>query len=336
MKIGYITDLHITSSISDLFSESKSDLYGDTINFFIQNCITHAVDAVIIGGDILDKNGLSSIHDINLSATLIAKISSNFDTHIILGNHEKYDKSHKVNLLSYLGNINNVTVHDTPSTLIIADNEIGLLPYSYPKDYDDITTLVTSSSKVKTWFSHLDLMGHTFKSKHIASTGYNVVDLLNTNNVLINGHYHNRSKYELEGLHIYHPGSPYCRDFGDGNDVRGVTIFTLEDNVLKNSEFLPNPYNKEYLTVRSEEDMKSLLTNDRIAEIRYSEDLDISAIQEVLDEHSSKVIKKQVVLPEVLNNEDISLEESIVGYLDRLTTELSKDKLLTLAKSCIS
>ena len=261
MKILLYSDLHIsrTSSIlpigDDIKYTFRQKMIIETGKYLANLADEEKVDLIINLGDTFDQHTVTS-YDVDTASEFFECFRYINKPHLVLvGNHEMINQ--QFNAIKLAGNINNITVINTPciidtKTCLISEESIDLafLPYC---DYKDIFDF----PKGNFLFSHQDIQGSSIRGDFKLPDGINPNDLKSFYKLVFNGHIH---KPSIEG-NIINVGSITTHSFSDDEDsVPQCYIF--DTNTLDLRIFKPTicPLFRR-VDIETIEDLKSFISN---------------------------------------------------------------------------
>ena len=235
MKILLITDQHFgVRNDNQSFIDHYKKFYGKIVLPYID---AHKIDTVIALGDTFDKR--RSINFMSLEAAkdmwFNPLAERNVQMHMLVGNHDIYYKNTlRVNAPSeLLGEYDNITVYDTPSTVDFDSLPILLLPWICDENRERSMECI-SKSVAPVCMGHLELNGFEAHPGHVMDHGMDK-SIFKKFKRVFSGHYHMKSKKE----NVTYLGNPYQLYWNDYGCKRGFHIFDTE--TLKTT-FYRNPF----------------------------------------------------------------------------------------------
>jgi DNA repair exonuclease SbcCD nuclease subunit len=183
---------------------------------------------IVIAGDIFHNRheiGVNTIH----AAYKFFDILKDYNIVAITGNHDCYykDKS-DINSVAIL-NKQNIRVFEDVTTFTEQNKKITFCPWGAELKDIPLSDII---------FGHFEILNFKMNQHKICDHGLETEHLLNKAQLIISGHFHYREhrKYS-NGKSILYLGSPYELDFGDRDQIKGVSILNLENLQI---EFIEN------------------------------------------------------------------------------------------------
>lgn len=235
MTIALITDQHLDGRKgSGVFWNYFEKFYENVFFPYLEkNKITTVIDL----GDTFDNR--KSV-DFNVLQRVKKKYfdvlqDMGIELHMILGNHDTYYKNtNEVNSPDLLlCDYNNITVYDEPTTVIIEDTPIALVPWINAGNLNQTMEFIDETS-AKVAMGHLELNGFEVTPGMKMDHGMDP-SLFAKFDKVFSGHFHHKSK---KG-NIQYLGNPYQMFWNDCDDVRGFHTFEPPTQKLK---YHKNPY----------------------------------------------------------------------------------------------
>jgi DNA repair exonuclease SbcCD nuclease subunit len=207
----------------------------DAVNWVEELAISHKCDATVYLGDFFDQSQLNSEE-----LTALQDVNWNDNAKLFLvGNHEMglstldYSSAH----IFQLGNRS--TVCSSPSSYMIGDTEICLLPYILNSDKNSITDYLVLNpiAKKRIIFSHNDIAGIQL-GKFMTKSGFTIEDIESNCDLFINGHLHNGGAVSDK---IYNIGNLTGQNFSEDAFKYEHCVFIIDTDTLQISIY-ENPY----------------------------------------------------------------------------------------------
>ena len=139
MKVGIITDTHFGArNDSTHFLDYYEKFYRDTFFTNLDNC---GITNLLILGDTFDRRKYVNFYSLKRTKEMFFDVlaEKNIQVYMLAGNHDTYFKNtndvNSVDLL--LREYSNVTVIDTPQTINVDGNDICMIPWICPENYQD-------------------------------------------------------------------------------------------------------------------------------------------------------------------------------------------------------
>ena len=262
MKIIHLADLHIGKRVNE-FSMIDDQKY--ILNQILEIIDKEKPDAVIIAGDVYDKQ-VPSIEAVELLDSFISDISKRkTTTFIISGNHDSAERLAFGSSLMAMGKIYISPVYNGKISKYTLKNDFGsanfyLLPFVKPshvkrffpdekiESYTDAIKVVIDNLKLDTSEINI-LIAHQFvtgasrtESEEISVGGLDNVDasVFEDFDYVALGHIHRPQKIGTE--RIRYCGTPLKYSFSEVNDTKSVSIIEInskEDFNLRTIPLIP-------------------------------------------------------------------------------------------------
>ena len=262
MKIIHLADLHIGKRVNE-FSMIDDQKY--ILNQILEIIDKEKPDAVIIAGDVYDKQ-VPSIEAVELLDSFISDISKRkTTTFIISGNHDSAERLAFGSSLMAMGKIYISPVYNGKISKYTLKNDFGsanfyLLPFVKPnhvkrffpdekiESYTDAIRVVVDNLKLDTSEINI-LIAHQFvtgasrtESEEISVGGLDNVDasVFDDFDYVALGHIHRPQKIGTE--RIRYCGTPLKYSFSEVNDAKSVSIIEInskEDFNLRTIPLIP-------------------------------------------------------------------------------------------------
>ena len=261
-------------------------------------------DILIHCGDLYDNRTSIPIIASYKAEKILLELSEILPLHIIVGNHDLWNKgSNDINSVRLFNHVNNVSVY-TNTTIIEANGQkLVLMPW-IEKRLNMIKDI--SENPGDYLFCHSDLNGCKMHLNSVAHRNADKIDVDDFGKYkhVFSGHIHIRQTNK----NFSFIGSPYQMDRNDMGDQKGITILDLNTNKIY---FVPNTYSPVFrkFRVTNEDDI------DKLDELRGTKDYIDLAISNNLLINNRKLRRKLEVMLEKGNF-------ASVEYIDDITKEL--------------
>jgi len=254
-KILLIGDTHLglgyPNKLDHYFKVSQE--YFEKFLFPILSKLTKD-DIIVHLGDLFDNRNIVPINILNYAQSILERMSQICPVHVIIGNHDIYNKSiNDVNSLKAYNYIPNVNIYETTTKINFNGKQILLMPWVESKS--EQIELLKQYSGCDYLFCHSDLNGakmHLTSVAHRNSDKIDVEEFDGYKNVY-SGHIHLVQKSK----NFTFVGSIHEMDRNDIDNQKG--IFVLDTN--KEAElFIPNNISPKFkkIYVNKEEDIELL------------------------------------------------------------------------------
>ena len=303
MKVYMITDTHFGIYLNNLdkwLNMMENTIYNFLIPFLKKN--VKDGDILIHLGDLFDNRTSIPINVLNKVEKILKDISNIIPMHIMVGNHDLFNKGsnsiNSVRLYSYIND--NITVYEEPTNIKVMNKNLVLIPW-VEKRIDLIKAIKDNQGDYL--FCHSDLNGCVM---HLNSVAHRNVDKIDVEEFVgykevFSGHVHicQRNK------NFRFIGSLWQMDRNDTGDQKGITSLDLETGEV---EFHPNNYSPIFRKFRviTEEDI------DKLDDLRDTKDyIDISISNNLLI-NNRKLRRKLEVMLEKGNFASVEYIDDIV------------------------
>lgn len=315
MKIGIISDLHAgVRNDSVAFNEHFIKFFEQMFfPYLLENNIKH----VHILGDVFHNRTSTNSYILNSWKTKVFNVlNENFETYIILGNHDTYYKStNSINSLKeHLAHYDNIQIIDKPIVFSYGTTNILSVPWLTPSDIESFPDLLDSNAGVDAVFGHFDIVGFQhYKGLYNKDHGFSP-SLFKRFKMVLSGHYH----FKSSGDNITYVGSPYEMNWADHGCEHG---FHVLDTKTYDLEFIENT-NHMFYHLKFNKDEKTEITDV----------LSGSYVKVFFDGENRKEFSSYMAMVRALNPIDvvvIETQRSVDGKVDDVmvknTGELVKE-----------
>lgn len=271
MKIFITTDWHFGVYLNDLdkwVNMMEDYFYNDFIPFIKNNY--KEGDILIHCGDLYDNRTSIPIIVSYKAEKILLEISKILPIHIIVGNHDLWNKgSNDVNSVRLFNYVDNINVYTDISSIDLNGKKIILMPW-VEKRLDMITKIKENPGDFL--FCHSDLNGCRMHLNSIAHRNPDKIDVDEFSGYthVFSGHIHIRQTNK----NFTFIGSPYQMDRNDIDNQKGITILDISEEIPIVS-FFPNTYSPVFrkFAVIKESDVEKL---DELKDSKDYIDLSIS------------------------------------------------------------
>ena len=237
MKIAIITDTHYGARKGSKHLHDYFELFYK--NIFFPTLEQQGIRTVVHMGDAFDSRKSIDYQSLEWSKRVVFDPLSNYDLHMIIGNHDCYYKNtNDVNSPELLlQTYSNVKTYSKITEVELGNLKVLFIPWINSENYETSTKIIQNTSSVCA-MGHLELNGFRAHRGHIMEDGMDC-KLFDKFELVFSGHYHTRS----DNGKIFYLGNPYEMYWNDVNDTRGFHIFDTET-----LELVPinNPYKLFY------------------------------------------------------------------------------------------
>jgi DNA repair exonuclease SbcCD nuclease subunit len=246
-KIACISDIHLG------VHQDSQQWHSIAMKFvvWLDNTLKrNNIEDIIIAGDIFHNRHEIGVNTIHFAHTFF-NVLKDYNIVAITGNHDCYykDKS-DINSVTILNN-NNIQVFHELVTTKYREKSITFCPWG---------TNVKDIPKSDILIGHFEITNFRMNSHKICDHGLSTENLLDKASLIISGHFHYREhRTYSNNQSILYLGSPYELDFGDREQVKGISILDIETLKI---EFIENN-----LTPKHHKILLSDLLNNKITNI---------------------------------------------------------------------
>ena len=307
MKVFITTDWHVGIYLNNI--DKWLDMMEDYFyNYFIPYIKKNYKegDILIHCGDLYDNRTSVPIIASYKAEKILLQLSKILPLHIIVGNHDLYNKgSNDINSLRLFNHIDNVNVYTKTSTIEIDGKKLVIMPW-VEKRLDMINEI--DSNPGDYLFCHSDLNGCKMHLNSVAHRNADKIDITSFKKYkhVFSGHIHIKSGNENGNFTFV--GSPYELDRNDINDEKGITILDLKSGKISFHKNNHSPVFRKF-SVCTEDDI------ERLDELKDTKDyIDLSISNSLLI--SNRKLRRKLEI--LLENGNFTS----VDYIDDITTEL--------------
>lgn len=199
-------------------------------------------DILIHLGDLFDNRNHVPIIVLNEAEKLLSAISKIIPTHIIIGNHDIYNKSsNEINTPKLFRHLENVFVYDETEELIIDDKKLVLMPWVENKK-DQIEEIKAHPGDYL--FCHSDLNGCRMHLNSVAHRNEHKIDVEEFSGYkhCFSGHIHIGQRNK----NFTFIGAPYHMDRNDIGNEKGTWCLNLDSGKTQFWENKRSPQFKKF------------------------------------------------------------------------------------------
>lgn len=235
MKIALVTDTHWGVRNDHAAFHRYFDRFYT--NVFFPYLRENGIKDIIHLGDIVDRRKyINFLTARALRKQFIEPAMNEFNTHIIIGNHDTFFKNtnsvNAVEELYWLNKNENFKWYTETTEVTFGSCKIMFIPWICAENFKHTMQCINDTS-AQVAFGHLELSGFAMYRGHTAMEGENP-DKFSKFDLVASGHYHTRST----AGNIHYLGAPCEYTWSDFNDPRGFHVFDTETREL---EFIQNP-----------------------------------------------------------------------------------------------
>ncbi len=326
MLVALITDSHYGA-------RKGSKLFHDYFELFYKNVFfptleQYGITTVIHMGDAFDSRKSIDYQSLEWAKRVVFEPLSNYDVHMIVGNHDSYYKNtnntNSPQLL--LKDYTNVKTYSSPTEIKVDNLNILLLPWICMENEEQSLKMI-KNTKAKVIMGHLELQGFRVNRSLVMEHGLEA-NLFKNFKKVFSGHYHTRS----DNGTVFYTGNPYEMYWNDVNDPRGFTIFDTE--TLEHF-YIDNPY-KMFYNIYYEDTDHQLFDirqyENKIVKVIVRKKTDVKQFEKFVDKlYSSNVAELKIIenfeIQESENFEAFESEDTISilnRYIEEAEVNLDK------------
>jgi DNA repair exonuclease SbcCD nuclease subunit len=262
-KIALIGDTHFARKVNNKLVKGLIDQGQlDYFNSLSEELKEKGVDTIMFTGDVHDTRNSIDVKALVNTKRLLEDTLSDFDVHIITGNHDMYyENDYDIISLELFNNISNVTIHLKEFTkLNVNGYDWHMIPWltndRIPDFIEYSETIEDKDNSVL--FGHFEMLDIDMEGGNISIHGTDQDIYTKYAKYIFSGHYHGKSITEVNGSIINYVGSPYPLTFANANQEHGIWVIDEE----MNSEFLPNIVSPEFTNILDTDDFSKLESLD--------------------------------------------------------------------------
>lgn len=263
MRIWTLGDLHFGQYPLDVKWLNMMIEYFDEFFIPLLKKRYQEGDILVQLGDIFHNRNHVDIKVMNVVDRIFGEISQIIPTHLIVGNHDIYNKSsNDINSTKMLRSHDNVHIYESTTDVMIGDVKLVMMPWVERKE--DQVNLLKEHSPANFLFCHSDLNGCKMHLNSVAHKNFDKIDIdeFTEYGKVVSGHIHIRQ----ENKNFLFAGSAYQLDRNDVGNEKGIHIFNMDGTF----EFIHNTISPTFKKVR-------IMTEDDV------ENLDISTSRNYVD-----------------------------------------------------
>lgn len=242
MKICFCGDVHFCTHSSIVRKQGKVfsqrlEYLINSINWVEEQAYKNQCDFIVYLGDFFDRNNLTAKELTALDCIQWSPLPRIF----LVGNHEMDSHDLFLNSTEVFNHLLNSTVIHQPVTHNLChDYDITFIPYQLPQDIkDSIANNIINFNKKHIICSHLDIKGIQM-GKFISEIGYSVDDILDSCDLMVNGHLHNGC--EVVNRRIINLGNICGQNFSEDAFQYSHKIMIMDVNDSISYSYIENPF----------------------------------------------------------------------------------------------
>lgn len=224
-KVLFFSDLHLGVHQNSRIWHNICLNIAEWIDSTMQR---YNLDTIFFAGDVFHDRHEIGVNTLHI-ATKFFDILKNYKIHILPGNHDAFLSSTvEVNSVEILAR-ENIHVYTNPTTIRVGEKLVTFCPWK---------TVVGDLAPVDMLIGHFEIANFRMNANKICDHGDSSTDLLEKASAIVTGHFHFREQRVYDDKYVLYLGAPYEMDFGDREQIRGVSIISFDN--LKDIEFVEN------------------------------------------------------------------------------------------------
>lgn len=225
MKFAIFTDLHLGIKQDDSSWHEVALQWCDSM---VDTLKEKNVKDIIFLGDFFHNRNTICVDTLNVTSKFLKKLSD-FNLHMILGNHDLYyKKEYTTSAVNIFDGFPNIKIYQTPEYMTVGNKKLLFCGWGYnPMDY-----------RADVLFTHAEISTFKFNETQTCEDGFLCSDLLKNYNLIYTGHFHLRQTRKTKFGEVRYVGNPFQMDFSDEHDKKGFDILdidTLEREFVENT-----------------------------------------------------------------------------------------------------
>lgn len=338
MKFCLLGDVHIGARNDlNLFHDHFEVFFDIMINDLIDQGITDVFQL----GDLFDRRKYINFNSLSRSKEyFFSKLQqANITLHTLVGNHDIFFRETlDVNSSSLvLGEYSNVKIYQHPTTVVVDDTSIDIIPWICKDNEEDIVDFISKSTS-DLCFGHFEIVSFSMYKGVESHDGLPVSMFLKYEKVF-SGHYHTKSHKE----NIVYVGTPYEMTWQDYNDPKGYHTFDTKTRELL---FIQNPNNifvrVDYDDTKELPDLDQLKLQNCFVKVVVTNKTDLYKFDQFMNKmynrgcYEIKIVEDMSEFSEGEIDEEIDLEDTmdvLSNYIDSIDTDADKQQIKAFMKS---
>ena len=321
----------------NLFHIHFEKFYDQLINSLVEQDIK----TIFQLGDLFDRRKYINFNSLKESKRYFFNRlqEHNITLHTLIGNHDIYlRESLAINTQSLvLGEYNNVTIYDKPTTVNFNTTSIDIIPWICKDNEEEVRDFI-DNSKSDLCFGHFEIA--TFAMyRGVESHDGLPMSMFSKYERVLSGHYHTRSQRE----NITYVGTPYEMTWQDYADPKGYHVF---DTNTREMTFFENPYTifvrVDYDDSKELIDLDSVDYSNKFVKVVVTNKTDLYKFDQFMNKlygkgcFEIKIVEDMSEFSDGEIGEEIDLEDTIdvlSNYIDSIETDADKEKIKSFMKS---
>jgi len=307
MKVCLISDIHFgVRKNSEIFLTSQVRFFEEQ---FIPYLKDHGIKEIFILGDLFDNRSSTNTKVLNSVIDIFDNLSE-FNIHIIIGNHDCYFNSTvEINSLKFLEKFKNVKLVEKITQVEIEGKKITMVPWIV----DNLSFIreISQIEQTELCFGHFNISGFHFNKFKTSDDGVQG-RVFSKFKKVFTGHFHIRNSQNIQGSEIIYIGSPFQLTRNDIDENRGFVI--LDTNNLE-YEHIDNISSLKYIRIKFPEEFTQSKIKNNIIDVYV--DYDETYNENKVDKYVKKIEELgPAMTPNIFveNNSDLSSDIDLENY----------------------
>lgn len=341
-KVLFFSDLHLGVHQN---SQTWHDIALDLATWIKQVMVDQKLDTIFFAGDVFHDRHEIGVNTLHVAKQFFDELSE-FDVHIIPGNHDAFLSSTvEVNSVEILKN-DKVHVYVKPTTLEVGDKKVTFCPWM---------TKVAELDRVDMLVGHFEIINFKMNATRICDHGDTSTDLLDKAKAIVTGHFHFRDQRQYDEGYVLYLGSPYEMDFGDRGQQKGVSIIDFSEGnlpaVFVSNEVTPKHHRIKISEILSKQykDLPSVVENN-IVSLYVDTKIDTLTLDMLITKLTQynplqfrtefNILDEAQIDTKEVKKLSIDIETAFHEFVEHVETRATKkevlDKCLDLYKLCLT
>lgn len=234
MKFAVFTDLHLGIKQDD---SSWHEVALNWCDSMVKTLKEKNVKDIIFLGDFFHNRNTICVDTLNVTSKFLKKLTD-FNLHMILGNHDLYyKKEYTTSAVNIFDGFPNIKIYQKPEYITVGNKKLLFCGWGYD--------LMEYKSDIL--FTHAEISTFKFNETQTCEDGYLCSDLLKNHRLIYTGHFHLRQTKKYKLGEIRYVGNPFQMDFSDENDKKGFDILDTETG---EREFIENKISPRFVRMK--------------------------------------------------------------------------------------
>lgn len=247
MKFAIFTDLHLGIKQDDVSWHNVALEWCDEMVLTLKK---KNVKNIIFLGDFFHNRNTICVETLNVTSKFLKKLSD-FNLHMILGNHDLYyKKEYTTSAVNIFDGFPNIKIYQTPEYMTVGSKKLLFCGWGYD----------LMQYKADVLFTHAEISTFRYNETQVCEDGYLCSSLLDNYNIIYTGHFHLRQTRKYKTGEVRYVGNPFQMDFSDEHDKKGFDIFDTETG---DREFIENTISPRFVRLKLSEVIK--ISNEQVS-----------------------------------------------------------------------